>query len=324
MLYIYNITIPAATLPTSPKITRIKLTWGYIHQIDFDIPMGCHNLIRIMIREGLHQVYPNNPDSWITGDNVRISFKDYYLLNHAPYNLWIDTVNEDTLYDHEVIIRIGVLRDLPHQAVKSFDDLSDLGFGVPGPPLTPMPPTIPDIPITPIIPDFPVIPPPDIFPPDTKPPYVMPPDDLDDLILKDIIPDDIYDIPKDDEDDKDGEGEEDKDKKTRLELIVECIKGKVANSTFHHKIFSIEGAEYQDTANAIRAEHLYYKRPVSAFEINLSANTVTIRGGANVRIKRGFASIIVGRQTQTHLNIHEVLALNDMIKDCTRDIPRGE
>jgi len=163
MLYSYNITIPANTLESAPTIQKIKLTWGYIHQIDFDIPMGAQNLVGVRIREGLHQLYPTNPAGYITGENVKISFKDFYWLNHTPYNLWIDTFNIDENYDHTIIVRIGVLRPQVNTEINSWGGLGGGAGGGDGwdtPAPEPIEPDPEPIPIEPEPPDIPEIIPP--------------------------------------------------------------------------------------------------------------------------------------------------------------------
>ena len=67
-----------------------------------------------------------NPSGYFAGDDSKISFKENYLLNEAPFELDIWTWNDDTLWDHRVFIRIGLLRIYLGQKLTSFKDLVDL------------------------------------------------------------------------------------------------------------------------------------------------------------------------------------------------------
>lgn len=67
------------------------------------------NLLHLQIFEGGHQLYPLNLGDSFVGNDTTIAFNDYYELKDAPYALYAHTWNEDTLWEHRVLIRIGIL-----------------------------------------------------------------------------------------------------------------------------------------------------------------------------------------------------------------------
>jgi len=127
MIYAIDINTEKTTYPkNSPKKTVLKLDYGTIHQLDIEFPSGSSGLTGVQIKRGLHQVYPSNPSGYFAGDDSKISFKENYLLNEAPFELDIWTWNNDTLWDHRVFIRIGLLRIYLGQKLTSFEDLVGL------------------------------------------------------------------------------------------------------------------------------------------------------------------------------------------------------
>ena len=110
----------------SPKKTVLKLDYGTIHQLDIEFPSGCSSLVGVQIKKGLHQVYPSNANGYFTGDDTKISFRENYLLTSAPFVLDIWTWNDDTAWDHTILIRIGLLRQYFGKKITSFDELAVL------------------------------------------------------------------------------------------------------------------------------------------------------------------------------------------------------
>jgi hypothetical protein len=124
MIYAIDINTEKLTYTKSnPQKTVLKLDYGTIHQLDIEFPSGCSGLTGVQIKRGLHQVYPSNPGGYFTGDGTKISFKENYLLDSAPFELDIWTWNDDTAWDHRVFIRIGLLRQYLGKKFTSFDEL---------------------------------------------------------------------------------------------------------------------------------------------------------------------------------------------------------
>lgn len=110
MIYRFSIVTPANTLYSSKKRTVLKLTKGTIHQIDMRFPPGPQGVLHLQLARGRHQVWPTNPNGDFAGDGEIISGKEHREIRSAPSQLEAYTWNTSTQYEHEVVIRIWVLK----------------------------------------------------------------------------------------------------------------------------------------------------------------------------------------------------------------------
>ena len=117
MIYSFAITTPANTPFSNMQRTELKLTAGIIHQIDIVFPTGCAGLAYIAINDGLHQLWPTNPEEFFHTDGETISFEEFYRLNRDPYILTAYTYNLDDTYPHTIIVRFGILKQSEIQGI---------------------------------------------------------------------------------------------------------------------------------------------------------------------------------------------------------------
>jgi len=108
MIFVFDFSTPALTLVTAKKKTDLRLAQGTIYAIEIVIPPGPMHLSHLQINDALHQLWPTNPDADIAGDNEILMFNDTYELDQPPYELQAYTWNEDEVYPHRFIIRIGL------------------------------------------------------------------------------------------------------------------------------------------------------------------------------------------------------------------------
>lgn len=109
MIYSFSISTPANTAATAKKRTVLPLRRGIIHQIDVLFPPGPAGLLHLGINRAETQFFPYNADGDFSSDNDSFSFREHIPLLAAPYQLEAYTYNLDTVYDHLVIIRLGIL-----------------------------------------------------------------------------------------------------------------------------------------------------------------------------------------------------------------------
>lgn len=109
MIYRVGITTPASTTEVDRKKTTLKLTKGVIHQIDIQFPPGPAGDLHVTIERALTKIWPSNEDESFASDAQNISFREDYDVAKAPLQLEIYTWNDDTVNDHLVIVRIGLL-----------------------------------------------------------------------------------------------------------------------------------------------------------------------------------------------------------------------
>jgi hypothetical protein len=109
MFYSFALTVPAGTTEAAPVVTRLKLTAGIIHQVDVEFRSGTDFRVGVRINQGLHQVYPTNPDGELKADGRPIIFPDYYRLDPGEDELVVYAYAPTATYEHVVYIKIGVL-----------------------------------------------------------------------------------------------------------------------------------------------------------------------------------------------------------------------
>lgn len=133
MIFEYDLTISAATTRRSPVTQDLQLARGIIHKVEVIFPPGCHHQVFVVIRRGLNQVFPTNPDNQFKGDFFPVSYPVWYPMEAGPFRLKAYGWAPDTTYDHAVIIRLGLLpREVlepGREAVGILSKLRDLIFG---------------------------------------------------------------------------------------------------------------------------------------------------------------------------------------------------
>jgi hypothetical protein len=77
--------------------------------VEIVFPPGCVALVGLLIKDGLHQVWPTNAGDFFQSDNERISFREHHPMLYEPFELQAITWNNDETYYHSIIIRIGIL-----------------------------------------------------------------------------------------------------------------------------------------------------------------------------------------------------------------------
>ena len=109
MYYDFSFTIPANTAQENPLEQECKLTHGIIHRVEIAFPSGCAGLAHIQIKEGLHQLWPTNPEGSFNTDNFTVLINEFQELYRAPFTLTLLGWNEDDTYPHTLEIRFGIL-----------------------------------------------------------------------------------------------------------------------------------------------------------------------------------------------------------------------
>lgn len=123
MLYVLPLTIPAGTAEGAPTEQDLKLTDGVITRVEVEFPAGCAGLAHSYARQGVHQVFPTNPDGNLASDNHVIAWNDYEDLHTDPRILTICGWNLDDTYDHTITWRIELTPREIAERLKSTDTL---------------------------------------------------------------------------------------------------------------------------------------------------------------------------------------------------------
>lgn len=109
MIYVENITTDANTSETALQKTVMSVASGLVYRVEIQFPPGPYGLLKVKICDGGHQLWPSKNGEYFKGDSCTLSFDDLYIKDVHPLSFDIYTYNEDDTYDHEVIIRLGLV-----------------------------------------------------------------------------------------------------------------------------------------------------------------------------------------------------------------------
>lgn len=109
MLFQRTVTIPAATLVTAEHVETIDLAPGTGVKVRVEFPPGCGELAGVMLKRGIHQVWPITPGEYASWDGGAVESAEEIRLTEEPFELSIHAVNYDVLNPHTVTIAISVL-----------------------------------------------------------------------------------------------------------------------------------------------------------------------------------------------------------------------
>jgi len=108
MIFTTSITVPAATPQTTPLEQTLQLTACTIDHVCVVFPAGCYWLVglRATLRE--HQLYPTNPDAWLVGNDLNVTFSDATAIEDTPCELLLTAYNLDERYEHTIYLYLDV------------------------------------------------------------------------------------------------------------------------------------------------------------------------------------------------------------------------
>ena len=108
MIFNYVLNIPANTPANEPVREIYKATYGLIYRIEILFPAGCAGLAYLRVLDGGHQVYPSNQGAYFNGDNNVVAFDDTLLSLVEPFEYVLEGYNLDTLFEHNIYVRLGI------------------------------------------------------------------------------------------------------------------------------------------------------------------------------------------------------------------------
>jgi len=121
---VIELTIPPNTPKEDPQIETIKLPYGWIKEVMIYFPWGCAGMVHVTIWHDEHQVWPSNPDTSYSGNDILIEFPENYRLPEAWNRFSVRGWSPNTKYKHTPIIRLTVLEEeVPPWAKRLFGRL---------------------------------------------------------------------------------------------------------------------------------------------------------------------------------------------------------
>lgn len=109
MVFERDIKVLLGTTDEDPQVTRINLARGVIHKYEVSFADGCHDMVKVRILRGLHQVWPSNAEGTHKGNGRTLSFREHYPIDFAPHELVVITSSPGTIHDHTITVRFAIL-----------------------------------------------------------------------------------------------------------------------------------------------------------------------------------------------------------------------
>jgi len=102
--YFVSLIIPANTPEPSPATKDIEIEGEVLSEIAYLIPPGWCALAHFALFYGIHQIYPEQLGTWVTGDDLYRSVPLKWPLPESPVKITIKAWNEDDTYEHSVYL----------------------------------------------------------------------------------------------------------------------------------------------------------------------------------------------------------------------------
>lgn len=126
MFFSRSITIPANTSEANAIETIIDLSHGVITKVIFRPRRGHASLLHCRVFHRRHQIFPENADDDLHGDEFPIEWDEWYEIFEKPFTLTILAWNDDDTYPHTFDIAFAVIPKyaaLPFAMAKTIYDL---------------------------------------------------------------------------------------------------------------------------------------------------------------------------------------------------------
>lgn len=108
-IYSEKLTIPAGTSESAPKSLSFTIKQRFITKMEVGFPDGCNYLVKAKIQYGIKQFWPEDPDTWLIGNNETISWEERYEMPSINEELTVFGASPDASYPHDIVIRIMTL-----------------------------------------------------------------------------------------------------------------------------------------------------------------------------------------------------------------------
>ena len=126
MIFNTIITIPHNTEKTDALKQDIELCYGIIREVNIYFPAGCHGLVYVKLKQGLHSVLPLGHPNYFAGNDINIKLNVGIDMTDYPYLLQFEGYNVDDTYDHTIHLLINIqVPEITHK-LTDFEDLEDI------------------------------------------------------------------------------------------------------------------------------------------------------------------------------------------------------
>jgi len=105
--YSYSKTFKVGTDKESQESLEMLCHWGILRETAISFPDGCHGVCHVSINDGLHQVYPTNPEETYALDGFTLIIKDKYKIVPDTRKLTLKGYNLG-IYEHTIKVTFTI------------------------------------------------------------------------------------------------------------------------------------------------------------------------------------------------------------------------
>ncbi len=105
--YSYSKTFVIGTDKDSPEQLEMPCHWGTLRETTISFPDGCHGVAHVHVDDGLHQIYPTNPEETYALDGFTLIITDRYKIMEGTSKLWLRGYNKG-IYPHTVKVTLTI------------------------------------------------------------------------------------------------------------------------------------------------------------------------------------------------------------------------
>lgn len=109
MFYSQPFLTPAGTPETNPEEHPFYICHGVIHRVEVSFPSGCCGLVHMQVFYHGLPLFPGTPGTSLAADGPPIAWNEYIEVLGEPFRLTVRTWNDDDVYPHTPVLRVGIL-----------------------------------------------------------------------------------------------------------------------------------------------------------------------------------------------------------------------
>ncbi len=110
MIYQIDKTVPPNTDMLSAVNEEVIVHPGRLVRVQFMFPGRCAGLARCRVQWGEVNLWPSNPNGYISGDGMNLDFEEDLLLGNNQLRFRLVAWNMDDTYSHTITLRLNVVQ----------------------------------------------------------------------------------------------------------------------------------------------------------------------------------------------------------------------
>lgn len=105
--YSYRKTFTSGKSEDAQEELEMPCHWGILTDVTITFPDGCHEVVHVHIDDGLHQIFPTNPEANYALNGYTLPIKGEYLLLPSKRKIFLRGWNAG-VYDHTISVTFRI------------------------------------------------------------------------------------------------------------------------------------------------------------------------------------------------------------------------